>query len=155
LTLGDTGTGAARLKFDGLEQRAQLGVAVAGVLDRVGVDPERYVVQKRATVHIAKIDRPFKRRPEGVKRANQIIGRDADIPGEVVACTGGDLDKWVPADGRSRCHHCQRSITPRNPDSIGAAGHHSLAMPRLTASLAPLTLPAHQLLRPRRASARR
>ena len=50
--------GAERLLLRGLEQRAQLGVAVARLSDRVRVYPERDVVQKWATVHVAEVDRP-------------------------------------------------------------------------------------------------
>ena len=126
MQVGRRGAGAARLLLSGLEQRAELGVAVAGSPDRVAVYPERDVVDKRATVHVAEIDRPFQRGTEGVERAEEIVRRDADIAGEVVARTGRDADERDPAGSHSRCHDCQRSITPRNAESVGATSRDSL-----------------------------
>ncbi len=118
--------GAARLLLSSLEQRAQFRVAVAGSPDRIAVDPERDVVQKRATVHVAQIDRSFQRSAEGVERADEIVRRDADIAGEVVARTGGDAHKRYPAGSRDRCHDRQRPITPRDAESVGATSRDSL-----------------------------
>ena len=107
--------GAARLLLSSLEQRAQFRVAVAGSPDRIAVDPERDVVQKRATVHVAQIDRSFQRSAEGVERADEIVRRDADIAGEVVARTGGDAHKRYPAGSRDRCHDRQNPSPPATP----------------------------------------
>jgi hypothetical protein len=68
--VGRRGARAERLLLSRLEQRAQLCVAVIASLDRVAVDHERDVVQKRASVHVADVDCPLQRSAEGVECAD-------------------------------------------------------------------------------------
>jgi len=115
--VGRGGARAERLLSSGLEQHPQLGVAVAGLSDCVRVHSERDVVQKRASVHVAEIDRPFQRGAERIERANALVWSNADIAGEVIPRTGGDTHKRNSGRGRSGCHDCQRAITSGDTES--------------------------------------
>ena len=58
-----------------LEQRARLRAAIALPLHGGAVDAERHVVEKRATVHLADVDRAFDRLGERIEGANEIVRR--------------------------------------------------------------------------------
>src|SRR5580765_1126313 len=71
-----------------LRERARFGVPVGRLPNRVAVDPERYVVEEEAAVHLGHIYAAFDAFGERVERAHQIAAVDADIEREVVAGTG-------------------------------------------------------------------
>ena len=108
-----------------LEQRADLCVAIGRPLHGCPVDPERDVVEEQATVHVADIDRAFERIGERVERADEIVRRDAEIAGEVVARTGRDADERQSVGHRGRRHDRQRSVSARHPERVAVVGHRS------------------------------
>ena len=98
----------------GVQQGADLGVAVAGALDRLGVEAERDIVDEHATVDLGEVHPTLTAVDERVQSTDDVITVDAEIQREMVAgarrhaCVrqpnfGGDLSndrlRTVPA-----CH---------------------------------------------------
>ena len=74
----------------GVEQGADLGVAVALALYRCGVQPHRDVVDKDAAVDLAEIDDVLAAVDEGVEGSDDVIAVHPQIESEVVARTRRD-----------------------------------------------------------------
>ena len=69
----------------GVEQGAQLRVAVALALDRVGVEPERDVVDEHPPVDLGQVHAALTAVDERVERADDVVAVDAEVEREVVA----------------------------------------------------------------------
>ncbi len=74
----------------------QLGVPVALALHRLGVEPERDVVDERAPVDLGEIDHPLTAGDKGIQGPHHVVAVDAEIEGEVVSRARRDQ-----ANGRS------------------------------------------------------
>ena len=88
-----------------VENGAQLGVAVALLLHRLGIQPERHVVHEHAAVDLGQVDVPFGAVDEGVERAHHVVTIDTKIEGEVVAGARGDAGEGeivLRSDGRNQ-----------------------------------------------------
>ena len=74
------------------------------------------------TVHLSEVDRPFEPVHEGVERSGEVVRRHTEIPGEMVARSGGDADKRKPVCTSGRRHYRYRSIAARHPEDVDAVG---------------------------------
>ena len=70
---------------DGVEQRAQLRVAVPVALHRLGVEAERDVVDEHAAVDLGEVHPALAAVDERVERADDVVAVDAEVEREVVA----------------------------------------------------------------------
>jgi hypothetical protein len=75
---------------DGVEDGAQLRVAIAAALHRVGVEPERHVVDEHPPVDLSQIHAPLAAVDERIERADHVAAVDAEVEREVVARAGRD-----------------------------------------------------------------
>ena len=75
---------------DRVEDRAQLRLAVALALHRLGVDAERDVVDEDPAVDLGEVDPALAAVDEGVERADDVVAVDAEVEREVVARAGRD-----------------------------------------------------------------
>ena len=69
----------------GLDQGADLRIAIPGGANRLGVDPERDVVEKEVAAHLADIDPALDAVAESVKAGDWIGRIQPEVSGEVVA----------------------------------------------------------------------
>ena len=107
----------------GLEQCTNLGVAISRATDRLGIDPERDVVEKDAAVHLADVDPALDAVVDGIKRRSWIGRIQAQVTSEVVARSSRDADEGqIVAEG-SLCHRCQRPVAARHGQRVGAGRH--------------------------------
>jgi len=77
----------------GLDQRPELGVPVAGLVDGVTVDTEGHVVDEHPAVHIGQVNLALDPVGERVQRAHRIVSVDPQIKGEVVTRARGNADE--------------------------------------------------------------
>ncbi len=68
----------------GVQQRAQLRLAIAGPLYRLGVETERDVVHEHPPVHLGEIDPPLPAVDKGIQSADDVVAVDPQVEGEVV-----------------------------------------------------------------------
>ena len=138
----------------GVEQRAQLRVAILVVLDGLGVEPERDVVDEHAPVDLGEVHDPLAAVDERVQGADDVVAVDAEVEREVVARAGGDARVGQAALGRDRRDDRLRAVAaghrerrrrrarraPRTSASrsSAAARARSARSPRLRASSASL-----------------
>ena len=117
----------------GVEQRAQLGVAVALALDRLGVEPERDVVDEHAPVDLGQVDGSLAAVDERVEGADDVVAVDAEVEREVVARAGGNAGVRQPALGRDRRDDRLRAVAAGHRERVGAAierpAHERLEVP--------------------------
>jgi hypothetical protein len=73
----------------GVEQRAQLRIAVLLVLDGLGIDPERDVVDEHAPVDLREVDGALATVDERIECSDDLVAVDAEVEREVVARAGG------------------------------------------------------------------
>jgi hypothetical protein len=71
-----------------VQQRPDLRVAVSLPLDRLGVQPERHVVDEHAPVDLGEVDAPLTTVHQRVERADDVVAVDAQVEREVVARAG-------------------------------------------------------------------
>ena len=69
----------------GVQQGADLGVAVAGALDRLGVEAERDIVDEYATVDLGEVHPTLTAINERVQSTDDVVAVNAEIEREVVA----------------------------------------------------------------------
>ena len=73
----------------GVEQGAQLRVAVALALDGFGVKPERDVVDEHLPVDLGEVHDALAAVDERVQRTDHVVTIDSEVEREVVACARG------------------------------------------------------------------
>ena len=120
----------------GVEQGPQLRVAVALALDRVGVEPERDVVDEHAPVDLGQVDAALAAVDERVERADDVVAIDAEVEREVVACARRHARvRQVELRG-DRGDDGLRAVAAGHRQPVGAAGdrvaHEPLEVPRGT-----------------------
>jgi hypothetical protein len=109
-----------------LDDRARLRAAVALTLHGGAVDAERDVVEERAAVHLAHVDRPLERVRECVERTDEVRRIQAEVAGEVVSRSGGNAYERDSVGARGRRHDPQRSVTSGHAEHVGAVGRGCL-----------------------------
>jgi hypothetical protein len=134
----------------GVQQGADLGVAVAGALDRLGVEAEGDIVDEYATVDLGEVHPTLTAINERVERTGDVVAVNAEIEREVVAGAGGHACVGQPALGGTlatiACEpsppamaspSAPRSTAPRTSTSRSSPGFSSIgSIPRSRASLA-------------------
>ena len=107
----------------GVEQCAQLCVAVALALDRLGVEPERDVVHEHAVVDLGQVHDSLAAVHERVEGADDVVAIDSEVQCEVVPGAGGNAGVGQPALGRDRRDDRLRSVAAGHRERVGAAFH--------------------------------
>ena len=107
----------------GVEQRAQLRVAIALALDGLGVEPERDVVHEHAPVDLGQVDDSLAAVDERVEGADDVVAIDSEVQREVVPGAGGNAGVRQPALGRDRRDDRLRSVAAGHRERVGAAFH--------------------------------
>ena len=114
--------------------RAQLRVAVALALDRVGVEAERDVVDEHAPVDLGQVDAALAAVDERVERADDVVAVDAEVEREVVARARRDAGVGQVELGGDRGDDRLRAVAAGHRQPVGAAGdrvaHELLEVPR-------------------------
>ncbi len=108
---------------DRVEDRAELGVAVAGPLDRLGVEPQRDVVDEHLAVHLGEVHDTLAAVDEGVEPPDDVVAIDSQVEGEVVAGPRRDAGIGKPELGGDRRDDRLRAVAARHGESVGAAIH--------------------------------
>jgi len=110
---------------NGLEQGPEFRVSVTGSLDRLGVDPERDVVDEHPPVHLTQIDPTLAAVDESVEPADDVVSVDPEVEGEVVAGAGWDAGVRQTVLGGDRGDDCLRAIASGHRQRIGSVRHRS------------------------------
>ena len=105
----------------GVEQGADLGVAVAGALDRLGVQPERDVVDEHPAVDLGQVHPPLTAVDERLEGADDIVAVDAEVEREMVAGAGGHARVRQPELGGDRGDDRLRAVPTRHREPVRAA----------------------------------
>ncbi len=105
----------------GVEQRAQLRVAIALSLDGLGIEPERDVVHEHAPVDLGQVHGSLAAVHERVEGADDVVAVDAEVEREVVARAGGHARVRQPALGRERRDDRLRAVAAGHRERVGAA----------------------------------
>ena len=106
---------------DGVEQRADLGVAVFLTLDGLGVEAERDVVDEYAPVDLGEVDGALAAVDERVQRADDVVAVDAEVEREVVARAGRYARVRQAALGGDRRDDRLRAVAAGHRERVGAA----------------------------------
>jgi hypothetical protein len=89
----------------GVQQGAQLGLAVSGLLDRLGIEPERDVVDEDAAVHLCQVDSALPAVDERVQGTDDVVTVNAEVEREVVSRSGGHTRvREIQVRGHRRHH---------------------------------------------------
>ena len=105
-----------------VEERAQLGAAVALALDGLGVDAERRVVDEDAPVHLGEVDDVLAgARAERVERPEVVLAVDAEVEREVVARARRDAGVRQVVLCRDPRDDGLRPVAARHREAVGAA----------------------------------
>ena len=105
----------------GVEERAELRVAVLVALHRLGVEAERDVVDEHAPVDLGEVDGALAAVDERVERADDVVAVDAEVEREVVARAGGDAGVGQTALGGDRRDDRLRAVAAGHRQPVGAA----------------------------------
>ena len=124
---GELARRAARLRTEhvgrGVEDRAQLRVPVSLALHRLGVEPERRVVDEHPPVDLGQIDAALPTVDERIEGADDIVAVDPQVEREVVAGTGRDAGERQVVLGRDRRHERLGAVAASRGEPVGATGH--------------------------------
>ena len=107
----------------GVEQGAQLRVAIALSLDGLGIEPERDVVDEHAPVDLGEVHGSLATVDERVEGADDVVAVDAEVEREVVARAGGHARVGQPAFGGDRRDDRLRAVAAGHRERVGAALH--------------------------------
>ena len=105
----------------GVEQGAQLRVAVAAPLDRLGVEAERDVVDEDTPVDLGEVDPALAAVDEGVERPDDVVAVDSEIEREVVAGAGRDARVGQVELGGDRGDDGLGAVAAGHRQPVGAA----------------------------------
>ena len=111
---------------DGVEDGPQLGISVARALHGLGVQPQRHVVDERATVDLGEVDAALATRHQRVQRAHHVVTVDAEVQGEVVACPRRDAGERQVVLGRDLGHQRLRAVASGRRQGVRSALHRRL-----------------------------
>ena len=143
----------------GVEQGAQLRVAVALALDGFGVEPERDVVHEHSPVDLGEVHDALAAVDERVQRTDHVVTIDSEVEREVVACARGHAGvgqagarrrsprRWLgsrrrrPSRARRRRGRPPRERAPRDPTGGRARSARSRARAASSASAKRSALP--------------
>ena len=92
----------ARDLLRGLHQSAHLGIAIGRQANRLAVDPERHVVEKRVTVDFGQVNLALHRVGERLERTEHVLPVHPEVERKMVACPSRNTDegKAVRSGGR-------------------------------------------------------
>ena len=110
-----------RTSGSGVEHGADLCFAVAGALDRVGVEAERDIVDEYPTVDLGEVHPALTAINERVKRADDVVAVNAEIECEVIARTGGHARVWQPELGSDRGNDRLRTVPAGHRKAVRTA----------------------------------
>ena len=105
----------------GVEQRADLRVSVLLMLDGLGIETERDVVDEHTTVDLGEVNDPLAAVDERVQGADDVVAVDAEIEREVVARTGRYARVGQAALGGDRRDDRLRAVAAGHREPVGAA----------------------------------
>ena len=105
----------------GVQQGADLGVAVARPLDRLGVEAEGDVVDEHAAVDLAEVHPPLAPVDERLESADHIVAINPEVQREMVAGAGGYARVRQPELGGDRGHDRLRAVPTRHRQPVRAA----------------------------------
>ena len=130
-----------------VQDGADLRVAIALVLHRLGVEPERDVVDEHPPVDLAQIDPALTAVDERVQGTDDVVAVDAEIEREVVAGAGRDAGVRQPELGSDRGDDRLRAVppamaNPSAPRATAARTSVSRSSPRLSSTASMPRLPA-------------
>ena len=97
-----------------VEQCAQLGSPVAGVLDGIAVDAEGSVVDEDTLVDGGQVDPRLDPLGEGVQCPHDVVAAHPEVEREMVPRTGGDADERQLVLGGDRRHDRLRTVAARH-----------------------------------------
>ena len=106
-----------------VEDRPQLRVAVALPLHRLGVEPERDVVDEDAAVDLGQVDAALATVDKCLEGADDVVAVDAEVEGEVIPGPGRDAGVGQVELGRDHRDHRLRAVAAGHRYRIGAVGH--------------------------------
>lgn len=104
----------------GVQHGADLGVAVAGALDRLGVEAERDVVDEYATVDLGEVHPTLTAINERIERTDDVVAVNAEIEREVVAGAGGHAGVGQPALGGDLGNDRLRAVPTSHREPVRA-----------------------------------
>ena len=105
-----------------VEDRLQLGLAIALALDRLRVEAERDVVDEHAPVDLGEVDPPLATVDERVQRTDDIVAVDAEVEREVVARPRRDAGVGQVELGGDRGDDRLRAVAAGHRQPVGALG---------------------------------
>ena len=105
----------------GVEERAQLGLAVAGSLHGLRVQPERDVVDEDASVHLREVDTALAAVDERIEGADHVVAIYAQIEREVVARARRYAGVGEAELRGDPSHHRLRAVAARHRERVGPA----------------------------------
>ena len=105
-----------------LSNRPELGVPVALLLDRFGVDTERHIVHEDAAVDLGEIHHTLAPLRKRVQSADDVIAVDTEIESEMVTRAGRHAHIRKSAFGGDRGDDRLRPIPARHAHGVGAVG---------------------------------
>ena len=106
-----------------VEQRPDLGLAIAGPLHGFRVQPQRHVVDEHASVYLSQIDDSLTPVDERIERTDDVVAIDAKIESEVIARAGRDARIRQVVLGGQLGHDRLRAVAARRSQAVGAALH--------------------------------
>ena len=118
----ELGARRAEDRGHGVEQRADLGVAVALALHRLGVQTHRDVVDEDAPVDLAEVDEMLPAVDERIQGAHHVVAVDAEVQGEMVARTRRDAGVRQPVPGGGVGDDGLRAVPTRRGQPVGPRG---------------------------------
>ena len=104
-----------------VQQGADLGVAVAAALDRLGVEAERDVVDEYPTVDLGEVHPTLTAINERVQCTDDVVPVNAEIEREVVAGAGGHACVWQPDFGSDFGNDRLRAVPAGHGEPVRAA----------------------------------
>ena len=107
----------------GVEDGAQLRLPVALALHRLGVEPERDVVDEGAPVDLGQVHPALASGDERVQRADDVVAVDAEVEREVVARAGRDAGERQVVLGGDRRDQGLGPVAARRRERVRAIGH--------------------------------
>ena len=118
----ELGAGRAEDGRHGVEQGADLGVAVALALHRLGVQPHRDVVDEDPAIDLAQVDDVLAAVDEGVQGSDDVVAVHPQVQGEVVARARRDAGEGQSVFGGRGGHDRLGAVPTRRGDPVRARG---------------------------------
>ena len=110
---------------DGVEQRVQLRLPVSRTLHRVGVQPERDVVDEHPPVDLGQVDPPLAAVHERVERADDVVAVDPEVEREMVPGARRYARVRQVELGRDHRDHGLRAVAAGHRERVRALLHRA------------------------------